>query len=171
MKRPIALVGLMGAGKTAVGRSLAKALGLPWADLDQDLQRRFGPIARQFKLGGEALFRQRESRQLKARLGKGPLVLSTGGGVVLAAQNRALLKRCQTVYLQVPVPVLVRRLRGPQAEQRPLLQGAEPALVLRRLLRQRAGFYRACASLVIRAGQQSPQALALRIAKRLERSV
>lgn len=167
MKRALALVGLMGSGKTRVGRELARLLGLRWVDLDAELVKRHGPIARQFKDHGEAVFRQRESTELKRQLRTG-VVLSTGGGVVLQAANRSQLKRHCTVYLQAPLAVLLKRLKGAQRGKRPLLQGAPPAQTLARLQRQRRAFYRQSAAFSVRAGHGTPLQVAQRIAKRLK---
>lgn len=167
MKTALVLVGLMGSGKTRVGRELARLLGWRWVDLDQALERAYGPIPRQFEKDGEAAFRRRESRLLAKHL-KAGVVLSTGGGVVLDAGNRRQLKKVTTVYLQAPVPVLTKRLRGAQQRNRPLLRGQPLEPRLRALQRQRARFYRACARFTLRAGQGTPLQIAQRIRKRLK---
>jgi len=164
--RSIVLVGLMGAGKTSVGRALAGLLGWPWADLDQALARRYGSITKQFKNVGEAGFRRRETAML-VRCLKPEHVLSTGGGVVLARMNRKRLKRHWTVYLQVGPLLLAKRLRGAQAQARPLLKGQALAPRLTRLSRERAHFYRESAVLTVRAGHGTPLQVAQRVAKRL----
>lgn len=166
MKRSVVLVGLMGSGKTSVGRELARLLRLPWSDLDALLTKAHGPIPRQFERDGEAAFRRRESRMLATALRRGG-VLSTGGGVVLARSNRRLLKRQRCVYLQASPAVLAKRLRG-EAAGRPLLKGAPLGSRLRRLSAERGRFYRECAALTVRASAGSAKAVAARIALRLK---
>lgn len=166
MKRPVVLIGMMGSGKTSVGRALALRLGRPWVDLDQVLVKRWGPIARQFAESGEPLFRRRESSEL-LRLGRKGLVLSTGGGVVLSSANRRWLAKQVSVYLQVPVPELSRRLRGAQRGARPLLKGKPLDATLKRLARHRVPLYRQAATLTLRAGTAVPDRLAARLAQRL----
>lgn len=167
MKKTLVLVGLMGSGKTRVGRELARLLRRRWVDLDQALVREFGPIPRQFERDGEAAFRRRESRLLAKHL-KGEGVLSTGGGVVLDPGNRRRLQKATTVYLQAPVDVLAERLRGSQQIGRPLLRGLPLLPRLKALQRQRARFYRACASITVRAGQGTPLQIAQRICLHLK---
>lgn len=167
MKRGVALVGLMGSGKTRVGRELARLLGLEWADLDQELVRRHGPIALQFEREGEAVFRRRESKALARWLRPGR-VLSTGGGVVLSAANRALLKRHCTVHLRAPVHVLQQRLKGSERAGRPLLAREPLTRILGRLSRERSRFYRECAAFSVQAGRGTALQVARRIARRLK---
>jgi shikimate kinase len=166
LKRSIVLVGLMGSGKTSVGRELAALLGLPWADLDALLVQAHGPIPRQFERDGEAKFRQRESRLLAQALRRGG-VLSTGGGVVLAKGNRSQLKRQLCVYLRASPAVLAKRLKG-EAAGRPLLKGQALGPRLRRLSAERGRFYRECATLTVQAGLGSARAIAARTALRLK---
>ncbi len=167
MKRAVALIGLMGSGKTRVGRELARLLGAQWVDLDQALERRHGPIPRQFARDGEAAFRRREKALLRELLRPGR-VLSTGGGVVLDPANRARLQSQICVYLQVPLRTLERRLGPRQKAGRPLLKGRELTPLLARLNRERGPFYRACAAFTVRAGTGTPLQVASRIARRLK---
>jgi shikimate kinase len=165
---PIVLVGLMGSGKTSVGRALAKRLGWPHVDLDEALEKRWRQsIPEQFSRVGEAGFRKRESAQLAQAL-RGRCVLSTGGGVVTQAPNRRLLKGQCTVYLQAPVAALAARLTGAQASKRPLLKGKRPVDVLKRLQRIRGPWYRAVAALTVRAGLGSAADVAERILRRCQ---
>jgi shikimate kinase len=154
---PVFLTGLMGSGKSTVGRLLARKLGWDWVDLDQAVEKRSGKrIARIFAERGEAAFRRLEAAEL-ARQARHPLrVVSCGGGVVLRAANRRLLKRSLTLYLSVPPAELLRRLKGMELRKRPLFKGGSPAAVLRRLQRERAHFYRACARWTLRAGGPPP---------------
>lgn len=166
MKRAVVLIGLMGSGKTSVGRALADLLGWPWEDLDHALVRRHGRIVEQFRRVGEPAFRRRESAML-ARCLKPGRVLSTGGGVVLERLNRARLKKHWTVYLQVPPPILARRLRGPQSLARPLLKGQALGPRLASLSRERGHFYRESATFSVRAGRGTALQVARRVLKRL----
>jgi shikimate kinase len=167
LKRCVVLVGLMGSGKTSVGRSLAAHLGLRWSDLDQILTKRYGPIPRQFTRDGEAKFRSREAALLAQALRRGG-VLSTGGGVVLKAGNRARLRRHATVYLQAAPVVLAKRLKGSGTASRPLLNGRPLLPRLRQLSAERGPFYRECAAFQVKAGMGSPAQVATRIARRLK---
>jgi shikimate kinase len=166
MKGPIVLVGLMGSGKTTVGAALGRRLGWPQVDLDAALERRHGlSVARQFEAVGEAEFRRREAAELKRCL-KPAIVLSTGGGVVLLAENRRRLKACLTVYLQASPRALAPRLGGSQARKRPLLRGKSPLRALMGLQRQRARLYKEVARVVVRASQGGPGDVAGRVAQR-----
>ncbi|MGH7442443.1 MAG: shikimate kinase [bacterium] len=170
MRGPIALIGMMGSGKTSIGRALSQILSLPWVDLDRELEKRHHQrVSRQFQVSGEAVFRRREAALLRALCRRGPVVLSTGGGVVLRADNRLLLRRFGAVYLAVSPRVLAQRLEHESA-QRPLLQGGEGNLEskLSRLLRQRGHLYRTCARWTVRASQGGPEAVAQRIKVRLQ---
>ena len=167
MKGPVFLTGLMGSGKTTVGRRLAALLGWKWVDLDHAIEARAGQaVAAIFKTKGEAAFRRLESDTLKRLSRQSGQVISCGGGVVLSAENRRLLKRFPTFYLALAPERLIKRLKGPQAVQRPLLKGQEPLRVLRRLQRERAHFYRVCAQFVLQAGDH-PEAIAGRAFRRL----
>jgi shikimate kinase len=163
---PIVLVGLMGSGKTSVGRALAKRLGWAHLDLDEALEKRWRQgIPDQFSRVGESGFRKRESALLAQSLRR-RCVLSTGGGVVTQAPNRQLLKGQTTVYLQASPEALAARMKGPQAAKRPLLKGKKTVAVLRRLLRIRGAWYRSVAVLTVRASQGSPAEVADRILRR-----
>jgi shikimate kinase len=166
LKRAVVLIGLMGSGKTSVGRALAGLLGWPWEDLDQALVKRYGRITEQFRRVGEPAFRKRESAMLKSCLRPGR-VLSTGGGVVLARGNRARLKRHWGVYLQASPQVLAGRLKGVQTRSRPLLKGAALLPRLASLSRERARFYRESALFSVQAGRGTPLQVAQRVLRRL----
>lgn len=165
--RRIFLVGLMGAGKTTVGKVLARDLGLEFIDADQELQRRTGvgiPVI--FDIEGEAGFRAREAALLEELTGRDDVVLATGGGAVLRQDNRELLKsRGLVVYLRANVDDLWARTRHDR--NRPLLQTADPKQRLIDLLAERDGLYCAAADVVVDTSRQSVQALARRIEKRL----
>lgn len=170
MGGPVVLIGMMGSGKSSVGRELARLLGREWKDLDDELERRFKlSVARQFEAVGEAGFRRREHEMFRRLAGDRDLVLSAGGGLVLLPENRALLKRATAVYLQASPQRLLARLSAAQAARRPLLKGPHPGAVLRRLARLRSPLYRSCAAVTVRAAAGGPAEVAQRVAKRLER--
>lgn len=156
MDRRLTLVGYRACGKSTVGRLVAARLGWPFIDADADLELRLGmPIARFFATRGEPAFRDAESAALGEILGKsGPLVLSTGGGCVLRAENRGIIKENGgvVVYLHAPAAVLQERLRR-DAGGRPSLSGADVADEVPRILAQREPLYREVADAVIPADQ------------------
>jgi shikimate kinase len=161
------LVGLMGAGKTAVGRALAKHLGKEFFDTDQEIERASGvriPVI--FDIEGETGFRARESKVLGELTQRANIVLATGGGVVLSEHNRRLLaERGTIVYLRATVADLGKRTRNDR--NRPLLRVAEPLIVLQRLHEQRDPLYCEVADLVIETGSQSISVLVRRLAGQL----
>lgn len=120
------LIGLMGAGKTTVGKLLASKLGCAWLDTDKVLEHRCGVSVREiFELEGEASFRDREQRLLDELTQMPNLVLSTGGGIVLREPNRQVLRsRGTTIYLEADPHELWLRTRHDKS--RPILQGSDP---------------------------------------------
>ena len=164
----LALVGPMGAGKSAIGRVLAERLGLRFADLDHEVETAAGAdIATIFECAGEAGFRARECAALQALLDSDGLVLATGGGAVLRAANREWLHRATHVfYLRSTPEDLFRRLR--HDTQRPLLQVADPLRRLRELYRERDPLYRQVAHYVIETGRPSVPALVNMVLMQLE---
>jgi len=162
-KKPIVIVGMMGAGKSTVGRGLAERLGLPFVDSDAEIEAQVGlSVAEIFERFGEARFREEERRTV-ARLLDGPVgVIATGGGAFADPDTRALiLERGIAVWLDVPLDTLAERVGG--STHRPLLNGGDPRLTLERLMAERAPFY-AQAHLTIR-GDQSPERIALALAE------
>jgi shikimate kinase len=138
----IALIGLSGVGKSSVGRSLAARLGWPLLDTDALIAEAAGcTVAQIFADLGELRFRDLEVAALQQALSIAPCVLSTGGGVVLRPENRALLRaRAFVVWLDAPTETLVARLQA-HDEARPLVGGADPATRLEALRSARAGLY------------------------------
>jgi len=145
----IYLVGLMGAGKTTVGRQLAKRLHRRFVDADQEIEARTGvriPVI--FEIEGEAGFRRREARVIDELSRERELVVATGGGAVIDAANRANLKRSGlVVYLSAAPETLFERTRLDR--NRPLLQVEDPLAKLRQLHAQRDPLYREVADLVV----------------------
>ncbi len=165
---PLYLVGPSGVGKTTVGRALARRLGLDFVDSDHEIERRCGcSISLIFEVEGEPAFRQRETQMLRELAQRQGLVCSTGGGIVLAEENRALLKSAgRVVYLHAPPPVLHQRTRGDKS--RPLLRTADPAAAILAMYERRDPLYREVAQLVVDASSPGAAATADEIARRLE---
>ena len=145
----IYLVGLMGAGKTTIGRSLAKHIGLIFIDSDREIEARTGvSIPTIFEIEGETGFRRREAQVIADISKLSSRVVATGGGVVLQRENRDNMRSSGlVVYLNVPPHTLWERTRNDR--NRPLLQVADPLLRLKELYEQRDPFYREVAHKVI----------------------
>ena len=163
----IFLVGLMGAGKTCVGKLLARRLGKAFYDCDQEIERATGVrIPLIFEIEGEVGFRARERKMLSELVQRSPVVVATGGGAVIAEQNRSVLRQNGTVvYLCASPQDLWQRIRHDR--NRPLLQTANPLAKLTELFRERDPLYREIADLVVDTGNQSLSALAHRLEQRL----
>jgi len=161
--RNLFLVGLMGAGKTTVGRQLARRLGKRFLDSDHEIEERTGvKVATIFEIEGEAGFRARESRVIEELAQAGDLVLATGGGVVLDSGNRArLAERGFVIYLHAQPRDLWQRTR--QDKSRPLLQGVDPLARLEELYAIRDPLYREIADIVVDTGRQGVGALVTRV--------
>jgi shikimate kinase len=156
----IYLVGMMGAGKSTVGRMLARRLKLRFVDSDHEIEARCGvriPVI--FEIEGEAGFRAREAQALAEIVALPGIVLATGGGVVLLPENRRRLAAHGTVvYLRATPEHLYERVR--QDRNRPLLATGDPLTRLRELYRARDPLYREVADLIVDTGRQSVQVLA-----------
>ena len=148
LKKTIVLVGMMGAGKTAVGTQLARLLAVPFLDSDDEISRAADrSIAEIFARDGEAFFRHKESQVLVRLLKAPPVVLSTGGGAFLAAANRvAIAEMGVSVWLRAELDLLWQRVR--HKSTRPLLQTPNPRESLRVLYEARVPVY-ALADLVV----------------------
>ena len=140
-KRSIVLVGMMGAGKTSIGRRLANLLHLPFLDADSEIEKAANlSIPEIFASYGEGEFREGEKRVVARLLAGGPAVLATGGGAFMSEETR---ERCRvegvTVWLRADVPVLLERVR--KKGNRPLLNRDDPESVMRKLLAEREPTY------------------------------
>lgn len=167
-KDNIFLVGLMGAGKTTVGKLLAKQMGKTFIDADHEIEARTGvkiPVI--FEIEGEAGFRRREESVIADLVSRPDIVLGTGGGAVLSPRTRELLRTHGTVvYLRGSPEQLYERTRHDR--NRPLLQTGDPLAKLRALHAQRDPLYREIADLVVDTGRQSVASFARQLKDKLE---
>lgn len=168
---PIALVGLPGAGKSTIGKLLARRLGVSFLDTDPVIEERLGcPIRAFFEQQGEDAFRDLEQSVISELTGPGhPGVLATGGGAVLRQANRQRLRdTCHVVYLRTTPEQVFQRVRHDR--KRPLLQVDDPLARLRALHAQRDPLYRESAHLVVDTGRPTVQAVVNLIAAHLEQA-
>jgi shikimate kinase len=163
----IFLVGLMGAGKTTVGKLLAKHLGKRFVDSDHEIEKRTGvKVAVIFELEGETGFRAREEIVIDELTQETEIVLATGGGVILREGNRnALHSRGTVIYLRASADDLWRRTRNDK--NRPLLQTDNPRARLQELLTQRDPLYSGIAHLIADTGEQNVQKLVRHLEREL----
>jgi shikimate kinase len=141
LKKTVVLVGMMGAGKTAVGKALAAMLEVPFLDTDVEIEAAANmKVSEIFARDGEAFFREKETRVIDRLLHERPGVLSTGGGAFLSERNRALVHRDGvSVWLDARLPLLWRRVR--HRDTRPLLRTADPYQTLSDLYEARVPHY------------------------------
>ena len=139
--RSLVLVGMMGAGKSSVGRRLATRLGLPFLDADTEIEAAAGmTIPEIFAVRGEPEFRAGEARVIARLLDSGPQVLATGGGAFMNPETRDLIsQKGVTVWLKAEFDVLMRRIK--RRSDRPLLRTADPGATLQRLIDERYPVY------------------------------
>ncbi|HOA92435.1 MAG TPA: shikimate kinase [Quisquiliibacterium sp.] len=165
--RPIFLIGMMGSGKSTVGRRLATTLSREFIDADKELEARCGvPITTIFELEGEAGFRRREAALIEDLTQKPGLVLATGGGAVLLEENRRHLHaRGLVVYLRATVQELWLRLRNDKV--RPLLRAPDPRRRIAELVDLRDPLYRECAHMIVNTGRQPVDKVVREIVERL----
>jgi shikimate kinase len=154
LARPVVLVGLMGAGKTTVGRRLAQKLGVPFVDADEEIEAAAGlSIAEIFERFGEPYFRDGERRVIGRLIDGSPKVIATGGGAFMNERTRTLiLDRATAVWLQADIETLIDRVR--RRSTRPLLKDRDPREVLTDLAAKRDPVY-ALAPIHVRS-QPSP---------------
>jgi shikimate kinase/3-dehydroquinate synthase len=162
----IVLVGLMGAGKTSIGRRMAARLGLPFRDADREIELAAGcTIAELFERFGEREFRDGERRVIRRLLSGDPMVLAFGGGAFMDADTRATVRReAISIWLRCRLPVLVRRVAN--RSHRPLLQGQDHEQVLQRLMTVRHPVY-AEADIVVDCSDDSPETTTTRVLEAL----
>ena len=167
-KKPknIFLVGFMGAGKTTIGRILARTLGYRYCDSDKVIETKAGKtVSEIFSSQGESRFRELESETLNSLAGKEKQVIATGGGAVMREENREAMKKGGvTVYLKAPVSVIWERIR--LSKTRPLLNVDNPLEAAEELLQKRAPFYES-ADLTIDTEKLTPEEAASEIIKKL----
>ncbi|WP_373186930.1 shikimate kinase AroK [Halopseudomonas sp.] len=165
--RNVFLVGPMGAGKSTIGRLLAKELKYPFKDSDREIEARTGAdIPWIFDVEGEDGFRQREEAMIAELVMENGIVLATGGGVVMREANRqALAANGLVVYLRTSVDQQLQRTS--KDRQRPLLLNADPERVLRDLMAKRDPLYREIADIIIDTDQRGPKVVVNTIVGRL----
>lgn len=139
--RSIVMVGMMGCGKTAIGRRLAQRLELPFADADEEIEKAAGKsISEIFQDHGEQHFRDGERKVIARLLRSGPQVLATGGGAFMNEETRkAVRENGISIWLKADLPVLLRRVG--RRESRPLLKVENPEAIMKRLLKERSPVY------------------------------
>ena len=163
LNKTVVMIGMMGAGKTAVGAVLARALTAPFVDSDDEITRAANrSIAEIFARDGEAFFRARESEVLGRLLRGVPCVLSTGGGAFLSASNRELVRAAGvSVWLRADLDLLWQRVR--HKTTRPLLRTANPRETLRSLNEARLPFYQMADVIVDSSADLSVEDMAQRV--------
>lgn len=166
LDRPVVLVGLMGAGKSTVGRRLARDIGLDFVDSDQEIAEAAGcSIADIFEIYGETIFRDLEKRVILRLVSGDPAVVATGGGAFMNAEIREAVKRQSiSVWLKADLDVLVERVS--RRDTRPLLQKGDKRATLERLMSERHPFY-AEADITIESDEGAHEKVVSRIAAQL----
>ena len=166
----IFLIGLMGAGKTTIGRQIAKELSLEFFDSDHEIEKRTGvTITHIFDIEGESGFRKRETNMLAELTENKGIVLATGGGAILEPENRQfLMSRGTTIYLYANIQTLLERTS--KDRNRPLLQTENPQATLEELLNTRDPLYRETADFVIDTGKDSVRLAIKEILEKLQES-
>lgn len=168
-RKPLILVGLMGSGKTTIGRAIARRVGLPFIDTDFEIERRTGvKIPTIFDVEGEEGFRRREALTIADLTSQTGIVLATGGGAVLDPGSRLVMRRNGwVVYLDVPVRQLYERTKNDT--NRPLLQVADPLSRLEELRTQRDPLYREVADFILDGSRYHSSSAVNRILKEWEK--
>jgi shikimate kinase len=166
LNRTVALVGLMGAGKTSVGRRLAKELRLPFVDADTEIEQAAGQTIEEiFEHHGEAFFRDGERRVIARLLDGPPHVLATGGGAFMDATTRGLLKeRAIAIWIKADIDVLLARVA--RRNHRPLLKHGDKREILEKLMTERHPLY-AEATLTIDSSDGPPEEMVTTVMMRL----
>jgi len=166
-QRSIVLVGMMGVGKSSIGRRLAARLGVPFVDADSEIETAAGmSIPDIFARHGESYFRNGEARVIARLLESGPQVLASGGGAVMNADTRTAIKaKGVSIWLKAELDVLMRRIAKRKSE-RPMLQTDDPAGTLRQLVIVREPFY-ALADLTVQSREAPHEAIVTEIMQAL----
>ncbi len=168
MQHNIILVGLMGAGKSTIGRQLARRMNLTFYDSDKVIEERTGvPIPTIFEVEGEAGFREREEHVIAELTAMRGILLATGGGSILRASNRQHIKDggC-VIYLRASADHLFQRIKHDQS--RPLMQTPNPMQTLRDLLKAREPYYLEVADLIVPTGKQKVNVILREIHNKLK---
>lgn len=141
LDRSIVLVGMMGVGKSTIGKLLAGRLGVAFLDSDEEIEKAAGmPISEMFDRFGETSFRDGERRVIARLITEGPKVIATGGGAFINDETRALIKeQCRSVWIDADLDVLIERVS--RRSNRPLLVGKDPRVVLTELAAKRTPYY------------------------------
>ncbi len=172
LNKTVALVGMMGAGKTSIGKRLAARLEVPFKDADHEIEAAAGlSVAEIFTKFGEPYFRDGERRVIARLLGEAPHVLATGGGAYMDEATRAAMKSCAfTIWLKAPLDILVGRVKKRQesSQSRPLLNTGDMRGTLERLLALREPVY-ASADMILESGDEPHGVLLDRIVAALAR--
>lgn len=158
----------MGVGKTTIGKVLSETLGLDFVDSDREIERVTGAdIPWIFDVEGEAGFRARESKMIEQLTAIPNIVLATGGGAILAEENRRWLKeRGCVIYLRAPISQQIERTK--RDKSRPLLQTADPAQKIRELMAFREPLYKEVADLTVDTYRRGPKAVSNEIRRQLD---
>jgi len=166
-RRSIVLVGMMGVGKSSIGRRLGVRLAVPFVDADAEIEKAAGmSIADIFARHGEADFRSGEARVIARLLEGGPQVLATGGGAVMNPDTRAAIKaKGVSIWLSAEFDVLMRRINK-RKEDRPMLMTGDPAATLRQLLAEREPVY-AQADITVQSREVPHDAIVVEIMRAL----
>ena len=165
LKKTVVMVGMMGAGKTAVGRALAARLAVPFLDSDAEIEAAANmTIPEIFERDGEPFFRDRETRVIERLLTEAPGILSTGGGAFLAERNRqAISEKGVSVCLMADLDVLWNRVK--HKDTRPLLRSPDPRATLKGLYEARMPIYALADLKVVSDGETSIEAMVDRVIK------
>jgi shikimate kinase len=166
-QRAVVLVGMMGSGKSSIGRRLAARLGLAFVDADSEIEQAAGmTIAEIFERHGEPYFRAGEARVIARLLEQGPQVLATGGGAFMNADTRAVIRRKGvSIWLKAELDVLLRRI-AKRKHERPMLHTDDPSETLRQLLLTREPVY-ALADLTVQSRETPHETIVAEIMKAL----
>lgn len=167
MKENIALIGMMGVGKSTVGMKLADKLGMRFVDSDELVSYEYAPIPKLFELFGEEGFRKYETRAIKQVSGYSDTVLATGGGVPLSERNMEMLVRnYNIVYLKATAPTIISRV---SLSDRPLLSQNDTENDVKRLMNERKDIYSRYADITVTTDRRSVDKIVDEIIKKLAR--